>query len=43
VAGKTVEESIVAGIEYINNTISGGITPEQALAEKNAAITLLRP
>jgi hypothetical protein len=42
-AGKSVAESIVAGLEYINNVISGGITPEQALAEKNAAVTLLRP
>jgi len=41
--GKTVQESIVEGLQYINNVVSGGTTPEQAVAEKNAAVTLLRP
>jgi hypothetical protein len=42
-AGKGVADSIVAGLEAINNTLQGGVTPEQAVAEKNAAINLLRP
>ena len=42
-AGKTVPEAIVGGLEYINNSLQGGVTPEEAVAEKNAAITLLRP
>jgi len=42
-AGKTVAESIVAGLEYINNSLTGGVTPEQGMAEKNAAVTMLRP
>lgn len=42
-AGKTVPESIVGGLSYINNALVGGATPEEALAEKNAAVTLLRP
>ena len=42
-AGKGVAQSIVDGLEYITNALQGGASPEQALAEKNAAITLLRP
>jgi hypothetical protein len=42
-AGKGVAESIVGGLEYINNSLQGGVTPEEAVAEKNAAINMLRP
>ena len=42
-AGKGVADSIVAGLEAINNSIQNGVTPEEAVAEKNAAINLLRP
>jgi hypothetical protein len=42
-AGKSVADSIVAGLEAINNSLQGGVTPEEAVAEKNAAINLLRP
>ena len=42
-AGKGVAQSIVDGLETITNALNGGTSPEQALAEKNAAITLLRP
>lgn len=42
-AGKGISESIVGGLEAINNSLQPGITPEQAAAEKNAAVSLLRP
>lgn len=42
-AGRTVSEAIIHGLGNLNSDLSLGVTPEQALAEKNAAIALLRP
>lgn len=42
-AGKGVADSIVAGLEAINNNLVTGVLPEEAVIEKNAGITLLRP
>ena len=41
--GKSVPESITLGIGNINSDLALGVTPEQSVAEKNAAIALLRP
>ena len=41
--GKGVAESITLGIGNINSSLSLNVTPEQSIAEKNAAIALLRP
>lgn len=41
-AGSTVAESIVAGLGAINNAVSGALTAEELLAEKNGAINLLK-
>lgn len=42
-AGKGVADSIVEGIGAIHNSINDGVTPEEIMIEKNAAISLLRP
>ena len=42
-AGKTVAEAIAAGLAGINNSLQNGVTPDEAILEKNAAINLLRP
>lgn len=42
-SGKGVAESIVEGVGLITSDLSLGVTLEQAVAEKNAAINLLRP
>lgn len=42
-AGKAVPNSISEGLEAINNGLTTALTPEQASAERNAAINLLRP
>lgn len=41
--GKGVPESIVVGVGLINSDVSNPLTPEESMAEKNAAINLLRP
>lgn len=42
-AGKSVPQSIVDGLMSIRNVMPVLATPEQALAEKNVAVNLLRP
>jgi hypothetical protein len=42
-AGKTVQTSISEALATMNNTVATALDPEDALAEKNGAINLLRP
>lgn len=42
-AGKTVQTSISDALASMNNAVTTAMDPEDAKAEKNAAITLLRP
>jgi hypothetical protein len=41
--GKTVQASIADALSTMNNAITTALDPEDALAEKNGAINLLRP
>jgi hypothetical protein len=41
--GKTVQASISDALAALNNAVATALAPEDALAEKNGAITLLRP
>ena len=41
-AGKGVSESIVAGLAMVYSDLKFGMTPDEAVAEKNAAINLLK-
>jgi hypothetical protein len=41
-SGKGVAQSIVDGLALISNDLHFGVSPEQAVAEKNAAINLLK-
>lgn len=42
-AGKTVQASISDALAMMNNGVTTALSPEDASAEKNAAINLLRP